>query len=214
MLARPPVTGTFRGWPRSAHVWPNNGVRPTAASSAHYRIPAVFFQGFADCRDGLFWPVSPRFGVGLEVLSLRCLPRQACLTRPPPNSVLGNVHPQTIDQYRVQTTNGPQVGFTSELRRRRQHDAFQAMGGDAAQLPRSATDRLTLKAGHTILSVSHQPAMERRSIDAEGCGGSRVRHPVSYRWDGTNANVYGRISATMSDSKLLPYLQLACSCTV
>ena len=43
-LALPPVTGTFRGLPRSAQVLPNKGVRQTEASSSQYRIPPVFFM--------------------------------------------------------------------------------------------------------------------------------------------------------------------------
>ena len=48
--------------------------------------------------------------------------------------------------------------------------------------------------------VSGEPAMQRRSSDTKGCRRLRNRHPVSHRFDCTNAYVHRRISATFHGS--------------
>src|SRR6202035_5749125 len=162
---------------------------------------AGFFQGFANLRERLVLPTPAGFRIGLEVLSLGGLPRQARLAQPSPNRVFGNVEVQMMHQHCMQTAHGPQVGLKSEFRCRRQDDVFEAFGSHAWQLSGPTADRPTLQPLFAVQIVPYKPAMQRRSIDAIRGGSMRNWHSVSDCFDCTNAYVHSRIPVTVHGLK-------------
>src|SRR5579859_4370225 len=161
----------------------------------------VFLHGFADSRGLRLHPFLTDFLVHFKVLSLRLLVGQPSIPQTPPDGIVRNRCRIFLLDNLMQSTNGPQVRFKTEGRRRLKNDFPKSRLVKAFEQTRAATYLPSLEPIQATYTVSGHPSKKCRSINTKRvCNLADSQAPFD-SLHCSNTNIKGRVPSLAHDHK-------------